>query len=152
MAADGQLSISEFEDWFEQHSWNVHKLQDKQLLEAVFEAEEAFSAHADYRLSLDGLRQSFSALADNLGARELANTILPFGPYSVDIQHPIVMSRQEYASGLIICADRVARMVFGLKSSPAISESAQSGRNDSIPLPFLSAALLAADESQSSAS
>jgi len=85
MAADGQLSISEFEDWFELNSWNVHKLLDKQLVNAVFEAEEAFSAHSDYRMSSEDLRRSFSALAGKLTKKDLANAIRPFESKASDI-------------------------------------------------------------------
>ena len=65
----GILSLQDFEDWFEEHSWNVHQRHDEGLTAAVFRVESLFSAYEEGRLEQE-------ALTKRIG--ELAHTIRPF--------------------------------------------------------------------------
>jgi hypothetical protein len=84
--ADGQLSIADFEAWFEIESWNIHKRNDQCLIDSVFEVEEAISLYSDNRLGADEMRSLFAKLAGPAMASGLANTIRPFDPQS-DFAH-----------------------------------------------------------------
>ena len=56
----GSLSIEDFEDWFAEASWNVHRLGDSKLTDAVFEVEALFSELSAGRLSADAVRECLS--------------------------------------------------------------------------------------------
>jgi hypothetical protein len=67
--ASGDIAAPDFEDWFEQESWDVHQSGDKLLTNAVFRVEALLSAYDEDRLN----DQSFAA-----ALQELANAIRPF--------------------------------------------------------------------------
>ena len=66
LCADGERSIEDFEDWFDANSWNVHQQGDAELIAAVFEVEEIYSAYLDGRMSVEGVRRQMGRLADAL--------------------------------------------------------------------------------------
>jgi hypothetical protein len=67
----GSLSLGDFEDWFVRNSWNVHQLQDENLIHAVFAIEELLSAEADARIDNATLLRRFQQLAQLLDADRL---------------------------------------------------------------------------------
>jgi hypothetical protein len=68
--ANGQIPVEDFEDWFDENSWNVHQQQNQGLVDAVFQVEALFSAHQSGLLNQQSLLQKF---------RELQGTVRPFG-------------------------------------------------------------------------
>lgn len=67
--ARGTIPASEFEEWFDQESWNVHQLGNQRLANAVSRVESLLTAYDDDRLSEEDYRQRL---------RELAKAIRPF--------------------------------------------------------------------------
>jgi len=76
--ADGRVTVEEFEEWFEEHSWNIHRQGDQGLIDAVFRAEEAFSAYSDQRIGESTLRDSFAEIARELMSGEEPFSKIPF--------------------------------------------------------------------------
>jgi hypothetical protein len=50
-------SLDDFEDWFVQQSWNVHKSQDFDLQRLVYAVELRLSEHSSGHLSEEDLRE-----------------------------------------------------------------------------------------------
>jgi hypothetical protein len=69
--ADGQISVEDFEEWFDQNSWNVHQQQEQNLIDMVFRVEALFSAYAGGRLDRQGLLREFRGVVNSI--RPLAN-------------------------------------------------------------------------------
>ena len=65
-SGSGQISIEDFEDWFDSNSWNVHQKGDQALIDAVFRIEELFSAYYDKRIDESGLQRSFGEISRQL--------------------------------------------------------------------------------------
>lgn len=56
--ARGRVSIEDFEEWFDENSWNVHQQPNQRLIDVVFEIESLFSAHQGGRLNRQSLLHS----------------------------------------------------------------------------------------------
>lgn len=55
-------SLDDFEDWLVQHSWNVHKAADFDLLRLVYAIELRLAEHSSGHLSEDALRKELRSL------------------------------------------------------------------------------------------
>ena len=62
---DAEVSLNDFEDWFEEHSWNVHRRNDEGLTTAVFRIESWLTAWNEGRLSDEGIRANFGGLVES---------------------------------------------------------------------------------------
>src|SRR5688572_16975857 len=58
-----------FQDWFEEHSWNVHQTGDDELIDTVFRIESWLTARNEGRLKDEDVKARL---------RELAKTVPPF--------------------------------------------------------------------------
>ena len=55
-------SLNDFEDWFVQNSWNVHKIADYDLLRLVYAIELRLSEYSSQHLSEDSLWRELRTL------------------------------------------------------------------------------------------
>jgi hypothetical protein len=78
VCAMGELSIDEFEDWFEEASWNVHQSNDEKLIGAVFGIESLFSALSGGRICEQELLAEFATRAKKMESEWLARSVRPF--------------------------------------------------------------------------
>ena len=83
--ADAKSSVDEFEDWFEDSSWNVHQSGDRELTTAVFRIESWLSARNEGRLSDNAIRSRFG---------DLANAIAPFAPKPIAREDRLIVTRR----------------------------------------------------------
>jgi hypothetical protein len=60
---DGEISLSEFEDWFVPATWNIHKGNDPEAEELTDEIELSLSEYSGEYLSLDQLKDKLTELA-----------------------------------------------------------------------------------------
>jgi hypothetical protein len=73
--ADGQTSIENFEEWFAQNSWDVHRQRDGDLTDTVFQIEYLFSALNDGRLTAPEILGQFAKIASGIHPPEQGSVV-----------------------------------------------------------------------------
>jgi hypothetical protein len=73
------LSLSNFDDWFSNNSWSVHRSENKNLIDLVFRIEESFSAYYDRRLDENLFRRQLAEIFRSVVRRSNSpsNVMLP---------------------------------------------------------------------------
>ena len=58
-----QSQLAEFEDWFIQNTWNVHKSGDEDLIRLVYSIELRLAEHSSGHLSKAALRNELQEIS-----------------------------------------------------------------------------------------
>lgn len=64
--ANGKVPLHDFQDWFDESSWNVHRQGNQDLTDTVFQIEAIFSAQIDGRLDVSGILGEFRKIASSI--------------------------------------------------------------------------------------